>query len=516
MVKVNLDALIPREDFEAEEVPNPGKKKETISIEDLKSDSFFLSAMRKPDFQRETNEWDADRIVQFIESFINGELIPAIILWRSASGFLFAIDGSHRLSSLIAWINNDYGDGNISKQFYDGVISEDQKEIAEKTRSAVRKRIGTYEDYKLALTRPDKVPSEIKQKAKNLAAMAIQLQWVEGDVAKAETSFFKINQEAAPIDSTELKLLKSRKKPNSIAARAIIRSGTGHKYWSQFSPEKQVEIQKLATEINNILFSPKLETPIKTLDIPIGGKLYSSQTLPLILEFVNIANNIGNDLKDKLNDDQDGRETIKMLYNAREVAQRLNSMHPSSLGLHPIVYFYSQEGRHKVASFFATVSFVMELVQKNKINEYIKVRESFEHILLEYDLLVQQISRKYRSAEQSYPYIMDYFFKVMNLLNSGLPDDKIIIEIVNSNDFNYLTIDLSNPAATSQSFNSGRKSAVYIREGIANANRCKICNGYIHKNSLTIDHIKRKADGGLGTTDNGQIAHPYCNTTYKN
>ena len=102
MAKVNLDALIPREDFESEETSNPGKKKGTISIEDLKSDSFFLSAVRKPDFQRETNEWDIDRIVQFIESFINGDLIPAIILWKSTSGYLFAIDGSHRLSSLIA------------------------------------------------------------------------------------------------------------------------------------------------------------------------------------------------------------------------------------------------------------------------------------------------------------------------------------------------------------------------------------------------------------------------------
>ena len=27
---------------------------------------------------------------------------------------------------------------------------------------------------------------------------------------------------------------------------------------------------------------------------------------------------------------------------------------------------------------------------------------------------------------------------------------------------------------------------------------------------------KRKADGGLGTLDNAQLTHPYCNTTFKN
>ena len=406
----------------------------------MKSDSFFLPVLRKPDFQRETNEWDIERIVQFIESFINGDLIPAIILWRSSSGYLFAIDGSHRLSSLIAWINDDYGDGNISKKFYDGIIPDEQIDIAEKTRKIIRRGIGTYGDYKLALTDPNKVKPEIVRKAKNLAAMAVQLQWVEGDVKKAETSFFKINQQAAPIDPTELKLLKSRKKPNCIAARAIIRSGKGHKYWSQFSHENQDEIQKLAEEINEILFSPKLETPIKTLDIPIGGKLYSPRTLPLILEFVNITNKIESDFESTLDDDKEGKETIKMLYNTRRVAQRINSMHPSSLGLHPIVYFYSQDGRHKVASFFATVLFVMELKEKNKIDDFIRVRESFESILLEYDFLVQQITRKYRSAEKSYPHIKNYFFKIIGLLNNGIQKDRAISEVISSEDFNYLTI----------------------------------------------------------------------------
>ncbi len=516
MAKVNLDALIPREDFEAEETLNPGKKKETISIEDLKTDSFFLPSVRKPDFQRETNEWDNEKIVQFIESFLNGDLIPAIILWRSSSGYLFVIDGSHRLSSLIAWINNDYGDGIISKQFYDGIIPDEQIDVAEETRKIVRKRIGEYEDYRRALKNPQNVRPDIIQKSKNLGALAIQLQWVEGDVKKAETSFFKINQQAAPIDPTELKLLESRKKPNCIAARAIIRSGKGHKYWSQFPTDNQAKIQELAKEINGILFSPKLETPIKTLDIPIGGKLYSAQTLPLILEFVNMTNSIKSDFKDTLKEDTDGSKTIEILQNTRKIAQRINSIHPSSLGLHPIVYFYSQEGRHKIASFFATVSFVMELGEKNKIDEFIRVRETFESILLEYDFLVQQINRKYRSAEKSYPNIKNYFFKIIELLNSGIQKDKVISEVITNQDFNFLTMYKNGFEITSKDFSPERKSAVYLKEAISKANRCKICNGYIHRNSLTIDHITRKEDGGLGTIDNGQIAHPYCNTTYKN
>jgi len=408
MGKVNLDALIPREDFEIQENPNPGKKKETISIEDIKLKSFFFINLRKPDFQRETNEWDEKKVADFIKSFIEGDLIPAIILWRSSSGYLFIIDGSHRLSSLAAWVNDDYGDGKISKMFYDGIIPDEQIKIAEKTRKLVNSIVGSYSDFELALTHPDKVRPDIVKNAKNLAALAIQLQWVEGDASKAESSFFKINQQAAPINQTELTLLKTRRKPNSIAARAIIRSGKGHKYWSKFAEDKQREIQKLATEINEILFEPKLVTPIKTLDIPIGGKRYSAQTLPLILDFINISNNITQSTD--LEDDIKGDETIKFLKETLKIARLINSNHPSSLGLHPVVYFYSKDGRHKPALFYGVVKFVIDLKKKKKLKEFIKVRTGIEKILWNYDYLIQQINRKYRSAIKSYPYISDFLF----------------------------------------------------------------------------------------------------------
>ncbi|WP_439505516.1 GmrSD restriction endonuclease domain-containing protein [Sediminibacterium sp.] len=516
MAKVNLDAIIPREDFEVEENATPGKKKETLSIEDIKSDSFFFSNVRKPDFQRETNEWDSKKIADFIESFLDGDLIPAIILWRSTGGYLFVIDGSHRLSSLAAWINDDYGDGSISKLFYDGIIPDEQIEIAEETRKLIRKRIGSYSDFKLALTNPEKVSPDIQRKAKNLAALAIQLQWVDGGANKAENSFFKINQQAAPIDKTELVLLEARKKPNCIAARAIIRSGKGHKYWSNFSKENQTTIQELAKEINSVLFAPKLETPIKTLDIPVGGKNYSAQTLPLILEFINIVNNIPTDFRESLPDDLTGDETVNILKQTRRIAWRINSNHSSSLGLHPVVYFYSQDGRHKVASFYATLAFVKELEEKKKLIEFCLVRPNFENILLQNDSLIQQINRKYRSATASYSQIKDFYFAVIELFQNGVNESEVITQLIKTSKFNYLTLTVEQNEITSNKFSTERKSAIYIKEALSNAPKCKLCGGYIHRNSISIDHIDRKQDGGLGTIDNGQITHPYCNTTLKN
>lgn len=516
MAKVNLDALIPREDFEVEENINPGKKKETISIEDFKPDSFFFPNLRKPDFQRETNEWEAKKISEFIFSFLTGDLIPAIILWRSTSGYLFAIDGSHRLSSLFAWINDDYGDGKISKLFYDGIIPDDQLEIAEKTRKLINKQIGSYEDYKLASSYPDKVKADIAKRAKNLAALAIQLQWVEGDASKAENSFFKINQQAAPIDKTELKLLKSRKKPNSIAARAIIRSGKGHKYWSSFPKETQQEIQELASEINKILFDPKLEAPIKTLDIPIGGKLYSAQALPLILDFVNVANKIEPN-SNGLEDDTTGEKTTNFLKKTRKVAWLLNSNHSSSLGLHPIIYFYSQDGRYKIASFFAIVDLIINLENRKKFDDFVKAREEFEKVIQKYDYLVQQINRKHRSVQASYKHISLFFKKIIESINSGNSIDSSINDLIKGEEYSYLTLMTDKEINTTQrDFSTNKKSAVFIQEAIQSAQKCKICNGLIHRNSISIDHIQRKQDGGVASIDNAQLTHPYCNTGFKN
>lgn len=514
MAKVNLDALIPREDFEVKE-PRQGIVARTmISINDLKEKDFFYSALRKPDFQRETNEWDISKICDFIESYLEGDLIPAVILWRSASGFIFVIDGSHRLSALCAWINNDYGDGNISKKFYDGIIPDEQIDIAERMRNQIRKKVGLFEDYELATSRPDKVRPEIVEKAKSLGALAMQLQWVQGDSSKAEDSYFKINQQASPINPTELRVLHARKQPNAIAARAIIRSGKGHKYWSAFSEENQRSIQEISHDINKLLFNPELDNPIKTLDLPIGGKAYAAQSLPLVLDFINIVNGV----TDNLNPDHEGQETIHFLNKCKDVAQRINSEHPGSLGLHPIIYFYSDNGRHKPASFFAIIAMILDFEKRKYFHEFTKVRRNFEELLIKYDYLVQQIVRKYRSAIASYPYIKDFYLVAITKLLEDKDIDKVVGEIINIDKFHYLTQANEESAIYSKGndFSKETKSSIFIRDAIKSALRCSICGGYIHKNAISIDHITRKEDGGTSSPDNAQLTHPYCNTTFKN
>lgn len=515
MSKVNLDAIIPREDFEVIENQNSTNLFNSISISSF-SGGLFYPFLRKPDFQRETNEWDAKKIVEFIESFINGELIPAIILWRNNSGFYFVIDGAHRLSALISWIKDDYGDGEISQKFYGGIINEEQLDIAQKTRKLIQKKIGKYEDI---IQAPEKEISnhDLIQKAKNLGAFSIQVQWVNGDANKAEKSFFKINQQPAKIDPTELKILESRKKGNCIAARAIIRGGQGHKYWADFSAEIQAEIQKIAKEIHEIIYNPTLKTPVKTLDIPIGGKLVSAQSLPLILEFVNLTNNIDPNFSTTLVDDSDGNQTIQYLKNTRKLAWRINSVHPSSLGLHPIVYFYSVEGKHKPASFYFTLAFLKRLEEKSYFKEFILVREKFENFLLNHDYIINQMTRKYRGAFAAIPHVVDLYFALLKIFKEEANVISALERLISLPKFNHLILSTTiEEKEIYKNFTTESKSEIFIKHALKSGLKCSICNGYLHSNSITFDHIIRKEDGGMGIVENGQMAHPYCNTTFKN
>lgn len=260
--KLFLDALIGRDDFEIQDqnLMSQGPHKSTLGYSDFEIPGFFFSSLRKPDFQRETNEWDAEKIKDLVASFLDGDLIPAIILWKYADSFTFVIDGAHRLSAIAAWVNDDYGDGKISRKFFDNAIPEEQIKVAQKARDLINKEIGSFSSFKEALYDQASAPKNIQSKLKNFGTRAIQLQWVDGDSKKAEDSFFKINQKSTPISDTEINILKTRRKPIGLCARAILRGGQGYGYWDKFKEQAQ-EIKEQAQEINELIFNPALMTP---------------------------------------------------------------------------------------------------------------------------------------------------------------------------------------------------------------------------------------------------------------
>ena len=185
---VNLDALIPRDDVEAK---TPKASKGVIQVTELAVGKHFYGLLRKPLFQRETNDWSVDNVVSLIRSFRNGHLIPAVILW-SANGTTFVIDGAHRLSVFVAWVNDDYGDKAISQAFFKHQIPKSQLDAARKCREQIKAEGLEYAELQKLTLLPSRTQEQLAWSSN--IAQPVETQWVVGDADVALQSFLDINQ----------------------------------------------------------------------------------------------------------------------------------------------------------------------------------------------------------------------------------------------------------------------------------------------------------------------------------
>lgn len=515
---VNLDAMIKREDFATTDAESSSfENVSTISLRDFTKGGLIGPSLRKPDFQRETNHWSPEQVTSLLECFVNGDLIPSVILWQSPT-YLFVIDGGHRLSALKAWIDDDYGDGPISQSFFGYHISDEQKRNADRTRALIKKRIGSWQHF-LAKTESDDIDPIERRRVNALITRGIPIQWVKGDADKAESSFFKINTKGTPLDEVEELLLRNRSKPISIAARAIIRAGTGHKYWSSFPKDVADEIESNAKSLHSVLFDPEIKRPIKTLDLPLGGPKGVRTAIQALIDIALIAVRNQQGLPKYLtdtDDDIDGRATIVTLQKMLKLVNRVTGNSNGSLGLHPAVYFYGPTGRHSNPMFMGVMSLIGRKVSNNDqtfFNKFTVVREKLETILIERKDLIATILQKHLSAKRVEKHelfldqLIDYLHK------NYIPSDTDIVNIAGLNG----KIVVGEFSELKKDFSDDDKSQVFIKSALSSALQCPICNGYLDvEKSVSYDHIKRLQDGGSGSANNCQLTHPYCNQSVKN
>lgn len=517
---VNLDAMIKRADFAHKQDENSSFETfNSIPARELASGSPIVALLRKPDFQRETNHWTPNQVVSLLECYINGDLIPSVILWMSPS-FLFVIDGGHRLSVIRAWMEDDYGDGHISHKLFGHDISSEQKKAAENTRKLVKDGIGPWSYYKSLLDDNDNddLTAEQRKKLSTLIARGLPVQWVKGDTNKAETSFFNINMKGTPLDALEELLLRNRKKPVPIAARAIIRAGKGHRYWSLFDKEKAEKIEEQSLKLHRLLFDPEIKKPIKTLDLPLSGSKGIRTALQILIEFIAISNSNQQSAITKLEDypdDINGEGTLNVLKKTINLASRITGNDRGSLGLHPAIYFYGPTGRHSSAMFLGTVSLFNEkLDQNNKLffTKFTNVRAKLEEILIINKELIATVLQKHMSHKR-----INIFKELLEGIIQNLSEGKEM-----SQDDLILLSQLDGKLISGNSPNSNsriteeQKSKLFINVALNNALTCSICSGYLDVDkSVSYDHIERVREGGSGRAENVQLTHPYCNQSIK-
>lgn len=510
MAHVNLDALIIREDFEVVGEGGEAPTKPSIEIREHEHDQFFFGGLRKPDFQRETSEWDPKRVAGLVRTFLKDDLIPGVILWKNKDLY-FVIDGSHRLSALIAWVQNDYGDGERSQKFWGHSIPEEQLKIAQKTRELIEKEFGSYKSHREAIANPGGYGPDVVARARRLGTISLQLQWVRGNSGDAEQSFIRINQQAANITPQELELIRARRKPNAIAARAIIQRGTGHQYWDRFSPEQQEKIKSVATETYRLIFEPPLHYPIKSIDLPPGGAVYSATSLRMVYDFVNICAGVPSS-----EDDADGSRTLNYLQRCRRVAQLICSNHSSSLGLHPAAYFYSWTGKQQPILFLTWATIIVEMERLKRLPQFTELRGRLEQFLIANRSLLNQIIRKFGTKESGTKHLVNFYAEVLKMFEAGVQTDDIPGKLQGQPEYSYLQPDESPYlGVTPTRFSTQVKSGLVIQELLPTAPRCPICGGLVPRQAISVDHIERLEDGGRSIPENAQITHPYCNTGFK-
>ena len=543
MSQVNLDALIPREDLFKQETDGADNSQDLKFI-DLRLDadlnpkkSWFFKTLRKADFQRETSEWTPQRVAGLVKSFINGDIIPSVILWNW-KGINYIIDGGHRVSAIVAWILNDYGYGATSKAYFGEVnISKEQIKNHEKTMKLINEdpEIGAFEVYERALNFPNEYPQDKVIKARNLGNRAFQAQFIKAETSKdAERSFFRINGEASPINETEAIILKSREKPNAISARAIIHSGNAHKYWSKFVG-KEEEIEKIAIKINKLLFEPELDT--KIIHFPIAGSEYSAQSLELVFGIVNMINGL-DDINLKRKEmlkrdadnilpakDEDGSKTLEYLHAVDRIISLINSNDSSiSLGLSPLIYFYSYKGRFQITSFFAIVHLFLKWDKERKsttnnlkFQKFSAVREQFEEFLLKYKNFITQATLNVGSGLKSYARLSKLFEFIIESFISQKTHEVILKEISDIPEFGFIKVFEAENRYEEERNPSGKKPPketvieVAINTYLSAKILCPICNSRATFDSYNTDHIKAIRDGRLGNKENLRLTHCYCN-----
>ncbi len=527
---VNLEALLPREDFEASSELQNSPIGNEIRIDDLEEGRPYAALLRKPDFQRVTTNWSPDRIADLIKSVVDADLIPALILWRSPmTGNVFVIDGAHRLSALLAWVRDDYGDGAMSRHFFDDDISPSQKKFAKQTRDLINEGVGTYAYLRRILQYQNETTNDVaKRRAQNLLK-PLALQIVPGNAEAAENSFFRINGNPVLIDATELSILRARRKPNSIATRALMHAGKGHKYWRKFKAHIE-DIESEAGSTYDLLFKPILDGSVKTLDVPVAGQSYSSEAFRMVFDLINMVNNLtpsmweskGDDVKaskknrELLPDDPDGEMTLRYIEKVQRHATLISGKNPKSLGLHPMVYFYGATGKFRPTAFLAVVKFFTELEDLDKLFTFTAVRSEFEEFLLRHRDFLNQLDHSYGSRTRPVEALVTMYKRIYESLNEGIIEDTAIVQALQSHPkLKDIRNEDDSSRSHSKKFTKEVKNLAFIRDALQAALKCSICGARLHSSSISNDHIVPESEGGTGHPDNLALCHFYCNTGYK-
>lgn len=556
--RVYLDHHIERESlrYKREDDLIPDRKRRpsnrSLRLSDLYGDhtSSRQHLLRKPDFQRATNSWTPEDCALLMESIIEEKTIPAIIMWSGEASFDYVLDGAHRISVFIAWINDNWGDTLPEERYDDQEHKSEVETAARKVRNLLDdKGIGTAESYREAENRLDDVvesrdavpreelSDETFRKAlffRDLRRgdVSFDIQWVDGDYETAEKSFLTINKAGRSLTDWETLLIENR---NSSFARTVMSLANIHTadyYWpSKNISEKNVEqLSENIELIHDALLQPDPSKPIDSLDQPLMVFPNRNRRPYYIAEFLTVVTGERGKKPETRELMKNTRyETPKEIIrsgrqlseNAIDALSHVAGSTSRSLALPSALYFYNHSGRAVRSLLYGILYWLTSggpedtLIRKRVFSAF---RGPFEELFIPNKRdVVSSLADKRGSGPRVTEQTADYFQSMIDLIaessgniSSEDFEDKYKAEIDRITGRKPESVDPS--SVESRSFTNAQRSERNMMELFSSSKKCEVCGGVLDlQGPVQHDHIKKYSEGGETSVENQRPLHPFCN-----
>lgn len=561
---VYLDHHIRRDNllYRREETPDelPTGNETHLKIDDLTNpDDSIADFLRKPDFQRATWSWSPEECVSLLKSVLNQQVVPSVILWLSPERLWYVLDGGHRISVVLAWIRDDWGDRRTPDEFGDERVMKLSVEAGRRVRELLKKeQIAPFKELQAAAKRYRDLAKDRERPERHMSQEALQFSlmvrqwrsesvgfpilWVRGDYQKAEESFININKSGRRLSLWETTLVENRGSSFARAVMSISHVGDKGHCWpseapgitSDTSSQKYLqEIFGLVDSLHDLLFEPPYETPVKDPVQPLLAPMHTRPELQpaWLAELLTITEgNKGRPSETKRLLRHDSRALPKeliingrnLLRNAKDALDNIIGDSPRSLGLMPLVYFYNGYGTYVRSLLYGMIYWLTrgsetDVLARKKL--FTLHRGAFEEVLLaKKDAIIQRIGRRIGSGpEVTYPTAV-YYQRLLELLikhsdniasQEFTRDHDELLETLTDQE---LEVEVDELTSSQRSFRGRTRAGVVVPDLINMFQKCGICGGrYYPERSTQVDHIKEHSEGGRTVPSNGRFLHNFCN-----
>jgi Protein of unknown function DUF262 len=562
-LKVYLDHLVPRENLRykrsEERLPDSGSQQAYLQIRDLMQDDSSRRArlLRKPDFQRASWSWSPEDCVSLLESLVNEQVIPSIIMWSSPETTLdYVLDGAHRVSVVLAWLKDDWGDN--LPDYHDDEVADAVKRAATEVRRLIRQRVGTIQEYKdgdqaiedaiMEGLAPKDVVREPMFKRGQFFRKLIKgeihfhILWVKGNYEIAEQSFLKINKSGRQLLAWETKLIENRNSSFARAVMSIANITTAEHYWPSIESTsgtdntwstERASILSGIEQMNRLLFVPPYSPLVRSLRQPLLGAPETQQRPNYLAELLTVIEHgkgHGAETDALLSRDRDAsaedliRNGYRLIQGALDAFSHIIGSSPKSLELVPALYYYTEAGRHVRSLLYGMLFWLLAgndkeiLLRKQLFSAY---RRHFERVLLTHKAdIIRRLTRNIGSGPEIteptalfYQRLLTWLIEHRNNIQDDELDKAVPTLLTNPSVKRQRSTSEESSEVQGRLFTAKQKSQVNLRSLFAGAPRCAICGGIldIEHGGVQHDHIRQAAFGGPTSVENQRPVHPFCN-----